>query len=155
MIYMNNLVSNLNLFDIKPSNSEEIQKIEDKFGIKLPFSLIEFFGIAGDDYNNVFDGVGACRISEVEYNLETAENLLNEVNLNLERPYFPFASHSGDQFMFVYLDQGDNPPVYRFDLESAYYEQSDEENNYLKGISKVSHTFSELLDKIIAERISS
>ena len=155
---MENFKKNIAFFDIEPSNEAKIIELERQKEIDFPRAIFEFFLLAGEDYNSLFDGIGACSLKRIDYNINLAKELLADRDMDFEKKYFPFASYSGDQFLFIYLDEGDDPAVYRFETELYFcgedYIQGSSSWGYPKGVSKVSDSFSKMIDEIVECKIN-
>lgn len=84
-------------------------------GNTFPKALRELLFLAGD-YCYILD----YGISESQEELqEYVREYLDETNKTITRPFFVIdVYNAGDQFLLVYLDEGDDPPVY----EASYYE---------------------------------
>lgn len=101
-------------FPIKPISIEEIEHLEQLYnnGNLFPQALRELLYLAGKD----------CYV--LDYADNTQEELQTEVrewlsdyNRNITRPFFAIDAHNpGEQFLYVYLDEGDNPTVYQAHL---------------------------------------
>lgn len=156
-MYIGKLETNRKLFNIKGTSKQNLNKIENDFNIKFPESLYEFLLLAGEEYDDIFDGIGACKLSRFKYNIELAQKLLAERNLDFKKKYIPFASYSGDQFMFVYLDEGDDPTVYQFETELFYcgvdYMPESSSWGYPRGVSKIADSFSDMINRIVECKI--
>jgi hypothetical protein len=159
MKFLKSLKDNLNLFEgIESSNENEIVEFENKLGIKIPIALKEFLLLVGNDYDMILRGGGGAKqgIKNFDYILKVSFDLLKETNsIGLDN-ILPFLEY-GDQFLFVYLDDGDNPPVYRFETELYYcgddYIPNSSNWGYPKGVSKTADSFSEMIDKIVESKI--
>lgn len=89
---------------------EEINSLEQKWnnGNKFPLALKELLFLAGD-YCNVFDyGIFD---SQEEFQ-DFARQDFEESNKIISRPFFVLDYNTGYNFLFVYLDEGDNPNIY-------------------------------------------
>lgn len=157
MKYLKKLENNLSLFAIKNSSKMTVNAIEQLHNIKFPTALFEFLVLAGEDYDDIFDGMGACKLSRLGYNIDLSNKLLADRNLKFSKEFLPFASLSGDQFMFVYLDEGDDPAVYRFETELFYcgddYIPGSGSWGYPKGVSKVADSFSGMINSLVESRL--
>ena len=97
-------------FSIESISLEEIEQLEIKYnnGKQFPKALRELLFLAGEycyvlDYN-IFD-------SQEELQDEARE-WLQKYNRVINRPYFAIdAYNAGEQFLFVYLDEGDDSLV--------------------------------------------
>lgn len=95
---------------IMPISLAEIQQLEIKYnnGNAFPKALKELLFIAGKncyvlDYN-IFDNQEELQ--------DAARNWLQNYNKTINRKFFVIdAYNAGDQFLFIYLDEGDNPIV--------------------------------------------
>ncbi len=104
-----------NDWPIKPIPLCEIETLETTYnnGNPFPKALRELLYLAGEycyvlDYG-VHDSQGALQIAERQY-------LIDQGN-TISRPFYVIDCYNDyDQFLFVYLDEGDNPPVYEFML---------------------------------------
>ncbi|MDR6761149.1 hypothetical protein J2Y38_001347 [Flavobacterium sp. 2755] len=45
---------------------------------------------------------------------------MDDNNRSINRPFFAFDVYGGDTFLFIYLDEGDNPPVFQAQPYSDY-----------------------------------
>ncbi len=159
MKYLTNFKDNLSLFssNVKPSSLEEVKNLEERLGVKLPQVLIDFFVLVGGDYDAIWGGGGGDKIETIDYTLNLAKKLLSEVSICLE-DYFAFSSYNDDQFLFVYLNEGDDPCVYRFEMELFYcgdeYIPGSSEWGYPKGVMKVADSFSEMIDEIVQSKLN-
>ncbi|WP_444670956.1 SMI1/KNR4 family protein [Flavobacterium columnare] len=159
MKYQVKLQDNIGLYsqNTVPANINEITSIEKELGILIPMAIKEFFLLVGNDYDYLWDGGGADKISRLIYNKNLAIKLLNECGVFFSRDYFVFSSYSGDQFMFVYLDEGDDPPVYRFETELFYcgddYMPGSSTWSFPKGVSKIADSFSEMINNVVTNKI--
>jgi hypothetical protein len=156
--YLNTLKSNIELFnDVRPSTIDKINQLETQLGIQLPLSAKEFFLLAGDDYDMMLRGGGGAKqgIDNIEYIREVSFNLLKSTGTELKN-IFPFLEYA-DQFLFFYLNEGDDPSVFRFETELFYcgddYIPGSSSWGYPKGVSKVADRFSEMINNIVTNKI--
>lgn len=125
----------------KPISETEIAHLEQLYndGKSFPKALTELLYLAGD-YCYVFDY--GLNESQEELQEFVRENLF-EYEKALARPFFVIdVYNAGDQFLFVYLDAGDDPAVYQ---ATYYFEQSD-------WIKEIKPHLSELVERLI-ERV--
>ena len=99
-----------------PIKSISIQEIEDLQGLynagnQFPRALKELLYLAGKDCYVLSYGLMESQQEMQEH----ARDMLAEDNLTIERPFYAIDFYSdGDQFMFVYLDEGvEDPILYR------------------------------------------
>lgn len=156
--YLKELQKNIFSFkDVKPSSNEKIMQLETELNIKLPTSVKEFFLLTGDDYDMMLRGGGGAKqgLNNIEYIQSVAFDLLKSTEVELSN-IFPFLEY-GDQFLFVYLNEGENPVVYRFETELFYcgddYIPESSSWGYPKGVSKVADSFSEMINQVIENKI--
>ena len=159
MEYMQSLQQNLSLFgkNLKGASEIEINQAEEKMGFRFPEAVREFLLFAGNDYSYLWRGTGGDGLPNQDYQLKLSAKLLAECKVVLPADYYPFSTYSGDQFMFFYFSDGDNPPVYRFEME--LFDRGDEyipgsvALGYPKGVSKIADTFSELINYFVQAEI--
>lgn len=132
--YLNSLKENLKPRSVKSKSRglsvERIVELENEInnGNNFPKAYREFLYLAGD-YNPIgldyaFEGLkngedipAIKRVAEIE---------MNKNRLSIKRPYVILHYYNDDDFIFIYLDEGDNPQPYAMVL------------NPLKGMD---HTF--------------
>ena len=105
---------------IKPIPMEEIIHLEQLYNNSNPFpvALRELLFIAGESCYVLDYGLDETQEELQEY---VREKLIRKGRV-INRPFFVIdVYNSGDQFLLVYLDEGDNPAVY----EAHYYDHSD------------------------------
>lgn len=107
--------------EVKPISLAEIINLEQLFngGNQFPKALRELLYLAGS-YCYVLDYGGE---TEDQQDLqETVRVYVANNNKVISRPYFVIDTYNeGDQFLFVYLDEGDDPQVH----EAVFYDQTD------------------------------
>ncbi len=121
---------------------EEILQYENKFneGENLPKSLKEYLFISGKFCPLGFDVVDGDYIGLREY----YDKRLAERGIEMERPFMIFDNFEGDSFMFIYLDEGDDPQPWNCSVHEDY----DSEEGEM--IWKVPHpTFSDLVNTLV------
>lgn len=118
----------------------EIQQLEQLYnnGNVFPQSLRELLFLAGK-YCIVLDyGVEDSQEDLQEY---VRGKMMNKGKI-ITRPFYVIDIYNGvDQFVFIYLDEGDNPGVF----EAHYYENQD-------WITKVDNTLSKYINDLV-ERV--
>ena len=123
----------------KPISETEILHLEQLYnnnGNTFPKALRELLYLAGN-YCYVLD----YGISESQEELQQfVRGELNYYNKIITRAFFVIdVYNAADQFLLVYLDEGENPPVY----EASYYENSS------SWIRLISYNLSEYLNNLI------
>jgi len=159
MKYQIKLQANIGLYadNTAPATIEEITTVEKEIGVLIPTAIKEFFLLVGNDYDYLWDGGGGDKLNRLTYNKNLSIKLLKECGVFFSRDYFVFSSYSGDQFLFVYLDEGDNPAVYRFETELFYcgddYMPDSSTWGYPQGVSKVADSFTEMINNVVTNKI--
>ena len=105
---------------IEPIPLDEIQILEQRYNNSNPFpkALRELLFLAGK-YCYVLE-YGTLDTQD-EMQMHVRENMLDS-NRVITRPFYAVDIYNeGDQFLFIYLDEGEDPKVY----EGAYYNNSD------------------------------
>jgi len=124
IVYLKELQDNPNRrgdpkFNNEPILESEILHLEELYnaGNTFPKALRELLYLAGN-YCYVLD----YGISESQEELqEFVRGELNYYNKEISRPFFAIdVYNASDQFLLIYLDEGDNPAVY----VASYYEDS-------------------------------
>ena len=104
---------------IRPFSIVEIEQLESAYnsGKKFPLALRELLFLAGN----------SCYVLEYGYkgNMESVQEIVREdlalANKVISRPFLAIDIYNMfDQFVFVFLDEGDDPPVYE-----GYYDPED------------------------------
>ncbi|WP_442264915.1 hypothetical protein ACSIGC_11230 [Tenacibaculum sp. ZS6-P6] len=125
---------------------EEIYEYQKVFnqGLPLPKSLIEYLFISGKFCPLGFDVVEGNYLGLRKY----YDKKLEERGVKIERPFMIFDNFEGESFMFVYLDEGDDPQPWNCSVNEDY----DSEDNEI--IWKVPHpTFSDLVNALVDRAI--
>jgi len=159
MKYQQLLNDNIGLFQsyTESASFDEINHVEQELNIMIPLSIKEFLLLVGNDYDLILRGGGGAKqsLNNYKYIIDTAFKLLNSCNIKLDK-LFPFLEY-GDQFLFVYLDDGEDPPVYRFELELFYcgeeYISGSSSWGYPKGVSKISDSFSDMINTVVKQKL--
>jgi hypothetical protein len=115
----------------------EIAQLEQLYnnGNAFPKVLKELLFLTGD-FCYVFEhGITKSQQEMQEWVREDME----EMERIISRPFYAIDLYGGDQFMFVYLDEGDNPQIY----QASAYEKGD------VWIRKTSNTIKSLSEKRI------
>jgi len=121
----------------EPISLDEIASLERTYngGVEFPKALKELLLLAGD-YCTIFDyGLSSSQHELQEF---VRENLREE-NKSISCPFFAVDVYNAyDQFLFVYLDEGDDPPVY----EALYFDEMIRQNGWIR---KVNNSLSNLV----------
>lgn len=99
---------------IEGINLQEIESLEQLYnnGNTFPKALRELLFLAGS-YCYVLDNLG-----DTQEELQTdVREWLSNFDRSITRPFFAIDAHNpGEQFLYVYLDEGDDPAVYQAHL---------------------------------------
>ena len=96
------------------SDLAKIKNLEKEIGFSFPLAFKEFLYLTGEDYDMLLKGGGGMQqnINKLpEINI-IANVILNDYNTTIGN-VFAFLEHI-DQFLFFHINDGDNPPIYRF-----------------------------------------
>ncbi len=115
----------------------QLEKVYNNFNT-FPKALRELLFLGGKDCY-VFDN----GLEETPQQLQNyVRNKLIKKNKTISRPFYVIDIYNApDQFIFVYLDEGDNPPVYE-----AHYEDTIDRSNW---IVKVDSSLSNYINYLI------
>lgn len=148
--YLKSLVEYPNL---NPTDISKINFLEEELGFSLPLAFKELLYLTGEDYDMLLRGGGGMpqNIDKLSAISSIANDILKNCNATIDG-FFPFLEYI-DQFLFFYIDDGDNPPIYRFQTE-LYYSGDDSIPNasslgLSKGVIKVSKSFTEMINRAI------
>lgn len=134
---------------------ERIKELEQKLnnGKEFPKAFREYLFLGGDynhlgfdshgigyDYKNMTTTKGEDFIALKEY----YEKKMPKYKVSLNRPYIILDSYDGLSFMFIYLDEGDDPRVYNFGVDPDY---RDDNGEIIYPIPE--KTFSELINRLV------
>lgn len=100
-------------FPNEPIPLSEIEQLEQLYnnGVPFPKALRELLFLAGD-YCNVLDYGPTDSQQELQ---DFFREELADVSIVLPNPFFALERHSGGEYSWVYLNQGDNPIIYMGD----------------------------------------
>ncbi|MDJ1501189.1 SMI1/KNR4 family protein [Xanthocytophaga agilis] len=119
------------LTEISKTRQNELEYFEHTYQLHLPAAYKEFVSRGGDVFLDVWYGGGLyTQFKVIGSIISSMKRIVEEDGADL-RNYFPFAHYSEDQFWFFYLTDGDNPPVYKYDIALFWYG-----NNYISGASE-------------------
>lgn len=107
----------------QPISLQEISQLENVYnnGAPFPQSLKELLYLAGEDCYVLDYGQTE---SQQELQESVRQRLLSKGRLISRNFYVIDIYNWGDQFLFIYLDEGDDPPVY----EGHYYDSPNRSN---------------------------
>jgi hypothetical protein len=141
--------------NLSPTNLSKIDALEKEMGFTLPETFKEFLYLTGEDYDMLLRGGGGMPqgINNLSAILAISNGILKDCNTVIDN-YFPFLEYI-DQFLFFYTTDGDNPPIYRFEMELYYcgdeYIQGSGSWGFPKGVLKVADSFTEMIEKAIEQ----
>lgn len=128
---------------IEPISLQEIETLEQLYnnGNTFPKALRELLFLAGN-YCYVLDYGWNETEEEIQNELQiSARKWLLKYNKNISRPFFVIDVYNGpEQFLYVYLDEGNNPFVYQAFLP---------EQNNIKHFSSLNKSLSEYINSLI------
>jgi len=122
--YLINYDTNKNNNSLRRKNPEgkslsEIEELEQLYnnGIMFPKAFREYIYIGGK-YNSIGldDGLDGNFIGLMEY----YGKRMQKRSIQLDRPYIIFDNFEGESFMFIYLDEGDDPQPWNVSVDEAY-----------------------------------
>jgi hypothetical protein len=125
-------------------SESEITDLQSTFALSFPIAYKEFLLLSGGYFssckiNHEFDSIA-------ERQIKTKEKL-KEFGLEglIKKDFWVIGELDGCEYInYIYLDEGDNPPVYALSMED-YAEDSSEDY-----FSKINDSFSEWIEKWIA-----
>jgi len=106
---------------IEPISEQEITNLEQTYNNGNPFPRVlkELLFLAGSKCYFLDYGLNDTQQELQEFLRENME----EQELSISRPFYAVDIYNaGDQFLFVYLDEGDNPIVH----QGSYYDEPSE-----------------------------
>ncbi|GFD75530.1 MULTISPECIES: SMI1/KNR4 family protein [Tenacibaculum] len=146
--YLKKLVENkkIGVREIRGVSEEEIDKVEKKFKIKFPQAYREFLFLAGDYCGALplYDTADLETLAS-DWHQEIMKETMEEFGTKIKRPFWLYAESNGcEQFVFFYLDEGDDPYIYVVDY--------DHNNNFeTQKIVKSKNTFSKGIEGAIEQ----
>lgn len=101
--------------EIKGCSEAEIAELEAKWQITLPGCYRDFLSLMGREAGQLLCGTdwtypSLDEVKEVALLIAPGTSKRDLSN----RLLFPFASHQGYQFLYFWLNEGDNPPVWHY-----------------------------------------
>jgi hypothetical protein len=105
----------------------KIEGLENQLKIKLPLAFKEYLFLAGEFNNIIGDWDGS--FGDLDWIQDQAKESMENVNLSL-KPYFAFAEYGRDQFLFFFLNEGDNPAVYTYDEMKIHKDEQGNQTYY-------------------------
>jgi hypothetical protein len=126
---------------IKPISLQEIEQLEQLYnnGGTFPRALRELLFLAGKSCYVLDYGI----YNTQEKMQEFVRRRITATNRVINRPFFAVDTYNGsDQFIFVYLDEGDNPPTY----EGHFYHDPIRDYDQPSWIWTVTPTLSDLIN---------
>jgi len=128
-------------------SESKIQQLEQLSGVQLPRAYKEYLYLRGEHGGFLDWYIGSDIYDLVDLQEMTVETL-SDVGYTMPKPFWNFADQdNGDVFLFFFLDEGDNPPVYYCD-RSTYGINRKPEADY----KKYYETFSDCINQYIQWR---
>jgi len=104
-----------------PCTENEVSALEQKLGLVLPQTYIEFLLWMGHGAGSFLQGESVF-YQDLPLDEEARQLLVEDgIAIPLPEDAFVFYMHQGYQFMFMRLTEGPNPPVYYYGEEQAAY----------------------------------
>lgn len=131
--------------EIEGVSEEEIQKVEEKFNIKFPRAYREFLFLAGE-YKGALPLYDTSNLKTLasDWHQELMYEVMEEFGTKIDRPFWLYAESNGcEQFVFFYLDEGDDPYIHIVD-----YDDNDDDKQVVK---KSKNTFSKGIEGAIEQ----
>ena len=143
--YLKKLAENVTIgkSTVRGVSEEEIRVVEEKFDIQFPKAYREFLLLAGE-YCGALPLYDTASLEELaaDWHQEIMKETLEDFGTVIDKPFWLYAESNGcEQFAFFYLDEGDDPFIYRVD-----YDIYDDDKQV---ITKSELTFSQMIDKAI------
>ena len=147
--------------NLKPSKffplpESQVIEMESRLGITFPATLFDFFVLTGADYDLLMRGGGGApqSVTCLPAIGAVAYNLLKQYGADIDAAYLAFLEYS-DQFLYVRLDEGDDPPVYSFEAELFYcgndYLPGSSQSGLPRGVRLAAPSFSEMIAQVLGE----
>jgi hypothetical protein len=123
--------------DIHPCTAAEVEALERKLGQPLPGAVREFLLWCGHGLGDLWSGNRCFEYEELieRAGLDAARRTLVEAGFDasvLDDPVLVFQFDECDQFAFVRLDEGDDPPVYGRNEGQSVERHCDHFSGYVK-----------------------
>jgi hypothetical protein len=134
-----------NIKDTSGIPVSEIERFEQKLNIQFPKAYKEYNKLAGKGFRPISASGLSIRLFYLEEYNELAKANLKEYGLEhlITKDFWVIGEIYGSLYInFIYLDEGDNPPVYGLDMENY-------EDNPKKYFKKIANSFSEYVEKAI------
>lgn len=134
--------------NIKDSSSipiTEIENFEQKLNIQFPKAYKEYAELAGKGFRPISVAGLSISLFYLEEYYELAKANLKEYNVEnlITRDFWVIGEIYGSLYInFIFLDDGDDPPVYGLDIEN--YEGDPKE-----AFGKIAESFSEYVEQAI------
>ena len=122
---------------------QEIEQLEQlyNYGNPFPKALKELLFLGGSDCYVLDYGLNETQQKLQEF---VRENMQEESRV-ITRPFYVIdVYNAGDQFLFIYLDEGDNPPVY----EGHYWDSNDRPSWITLVDSSLSNYINDLVNRV-------
>ncbi|AIL47269.1 SMI1/KNR4 family protein [Elizabethkingia anophelis] len=126
---------------------ENIENLEKELHLKFPKAYKEFLYLSGKRDNIL--GSFERGFENLESIQELAKSRINLENLSLKQIWCFAEYNDADSFMFFFLNNEENPPVYSFIAEKGLTDNNDKPVSYLK----FRDSFSEYIEGCIDEAL--
>jgi len=92
-------------------SEEKILALEQNIDVTLPQAFKEFLFLSGEYCLSIEANALNQGLEEYVFRHEQFKENLGKIKLSITRPYYVLIELNQHQFDFIYLDEGDNPPV--------------------------------------------
>ncbi|KAB8152409.1 hypothetical protein EZY14_013425 [Kordia sp. TARA_039_SRF] len=134
-----------NITDSSGIPLSEIERFEQKLNIQFPRAYKEYAELAGKGFRPISASGLSISLFYLEEYHELAKANLKEYNVEnvITKDFWVIGEIYGSLYInFIYLDEGDDPPVYGLDIEN--YEDDPKE-----AFGKIADSFSEYVEQAI------
>ena len=121
----------------------KILSFEQTIGIPLPKALKEFLFLSGEYCLSIETSATNQGLNNYEIRKEQFQEAQNYSKVTIRKPFYVVTERSGEYFHFIYLDEGETPPVY------TVYCWDEEEYE----LEKKANSFSDWIDQEIELRL--
>jgi hypothetical protein len=139
-------------------STEAIEAMERQLGVHFPASVKEMMRLLGKDWDDLLrNGGGLLQcLQTMPHIQEVSRKILAEMEVFLPFDWVAIVEYS-EVFLFVRLDEGDDPPLYRFYIEDAIVDKaipSEEfKSPYPKGVRLGDESFHHHVERLAQERL--
>lgn len=115
--------SRIGSLKIEGFSEQTIKKLEMLQGVQLPKAYREFLFLGGK-MDNFMTWEGGSSVEEALEIQQATVKKLGDADFTIPHPFWNFADQDrGEVFLFFYLNDGENPPVYICDRVAYFPEE--------------------------------